>query len=65
MAETKVDLGNDQGIGVMGDDIVVLMPARKMSKQDALRHAAWIVAIADRSENHAEFLALVEAIESI
>ena len=50
---------NDQFVGVRGDKIVVLAPKQSMARAQALRHAAWIVALADEDE---EFPAVLEAV---
>ena len=41
----KHSLWNKWGIGMQADEIVVLMPPRRLSKDDALTFAAWIVAL--------------------
>lgn len=65
MEKTDIDTSNSQLIGMRGDNLIVMMPQREMTKEAALRHAAWIVALADRSEDHREFLAVLEAIKNI
>jgi hypothetical protein len=42
--------------------IQVLSPSPVMTKTDALVHAAWIVAIADQSENFEEFRRVLKAV---
>lgn len=43
-----IDTGNDQLVGRAGDGTVsVMLPQTVMTRQQALRHAAWLVAIAD------------------
>ena len=54
---------NDQGVGMCGNDLVVLVPKRKMTREEALRHAAWLVVLADHSENHKAFLEILTAVE--
>lgn len=38
---------NDQLVSMGDGHIVVMMPKRKMTPDDALRHAAWLVAMAE------------------
>jgi hypothetical protein len=42
-----MDVTNEQLVGKQGDDIIIALPQARMCKPAALRHAAWIVAIAD------------------
>ena len=54
------EIANTQFVGVRGDTIVVLMPKQKMTKREALVHAAWIVAlVADTDEEFQEILKIV------
>ena len=46
---TEIETGNDQVVGVQGENILVMLPNQKMTKEEALRHAAWLVALADDS----------------
>jgi hypothetical protein len=48
-----------QVVGGRGDRIVVSFPRPVMSRQEALVHAAWLVAVADRDD---EFPALLDAV---
>ena len=43
----EINTANDTMVGVQADDILVLNPQPRMSRDTALRHAAWIVALAD------------------
>ena len=54
MSEDK--LFNRWGVGVQGDSIVVLMPPRRLSKDDAITFAAWIVALADQGDEFSKRL---------
>ncbi len=38
---------NKHAVGARGADIVILIPPTRLSRDDALAFAAWIVAIAD------------------
>jgi hypothetical protein len=60
--KAEVDTMNAQGVGAQGDQIVVIMPKARMSKTEALVHAATIVAMADRSENFEEFRSILKAV---
>lgn len=51
---------NDQGVAIHGNNIVLLVPKRSMSKPEALRLAAWLVALAQ--ENDGEFQAVYDAV---
>ena len=47
MPEDRSDkLWNQWGIGMQRNEIVILMPPRRLSKDAALTFAAWIVAVA-------------------
>lgn len=61
---TEIDTFNKQIIGVNGEDIVVMLPAQRMSKTEALLHAAWLVALADDSDDNAEFKRVLDAVQS-
>lgn len=50
---------NQQAVGVQGDKIVVLIPKFVMSKQEALAHAAWLVALADDKDEFSQYLEAV------
>ena len=60
-----MDTFNKHMVGVQGDNIVVLMPPHgPMSKADALVFAAWIVTLADYSEDEKDFRNALEAVRS-
>lgn len=42
-----MDTANWQGVGTQGDTVVVAPPKRRMTRQEALAHAAWLVSVAD------------------
>lgn len=46
MDKATIDIANDQFVGVDGSGkyLTVMTPRLRMTKQQALRHAAWIVA---------------------
>ena len=57
------DIMNRQAVGAKGDGkILIMSPSPLMSKTEALVHAAWIVAIADQSENFEEFRRVLKAV---
>jgi len=44
------------------EEIRVMSPLAVMTREQALVHAAWIVAMVDESENYAEFRAALKAV---
>jgi len=50
------NIWNQWGIGMQGDEIVVLIPPKRLSKDDALTFAAWIVALTGNSEEFSKRL---------
>ena len=56
----EIDTLNDTMVGIIGDDIVVALPQGRMPREQALRHAAWIVALVD-PERH-RFDAVLQAV---
>lgn len=54
---------NKHLVGVQGDLIRVGAITNPMSKADALNLAAWLVALADHSKDHADFKTLLEEVE--
>lgn len=55
---------NDQLVSVQGDNIIVMCPKSRMTKAEALRHAAWLVALADDGEESGQFEAVLDAVMS-
>lgn len=55
----EIETSNDQLVGVRGDEIVVVMPRQRMTKTEALRHAAWLVALADDDDEFPLVLAAI------
>jgi hypothetical protein len=45
---------------MQGDEILVMFPKQRMSRTEALRHAAWIVALADPGDDFPVVLAAVQ-----
>jgi hypothetical protein len=56
------DVDNQQMVDVQGDKIQVLSPLAVMTRDQALIHAAWIVALADRSEDYTEFREILKRV---
>lgn len=56
-----INTNNNQLVGVYRDYIVVRAPRTQMTKQEALVHAAYLVAIADDND---EFDAILEAVRN-
>ena len=56
------DIENQQLVGSHGESIVVQMPKLEMTPHEALVHAAWLVGVADKSENFAEFRGILKAV---
>jgi hypothetical protein len=58
----QIETRNDQFAGVRGDGLVVIAMSRAvMTKTEALRHAAWLVALADDNDEFAQVLAAVRS----
>lgn len=57
----QTETANDQLAGISGAGIVtVMMPKVRMTREEALRHAAWLASVADPSgEEFARVLAAV------
>ena len=51
MSETNktyaLDVDNRHAVGVCGDRVTVMLPSRSMTREQAVVHAAWLVAMAD------------------
>lgn len=43
----EIDTGNDQLVSMTMERVTVLLPANSMTPADAIRHAAWLVAVAE------------------
>jgi hypothetical protein len=60
MAPTAgIETANDQLVGKRGDHIIVMAPNIAMTPTEALRHAAWLVAVTGDDDQFAEILAAV------
>jgi hypothetical protein len=60
---SEIDTTNAQFVGWQGGEIVVMRPAARMTKQQALTHAAWLVAVADDNDEFAKYLDAVRSDE--
>jgi hypothetical protein len=40
-----IETMNNQGVAVMGDAVIIMRPITRMTVEEALRHAAWLIAI--------------------
>jgi hypothetical protein len=59
------DVTNRCAVAVDGKDTITLLnpgASLAMTKEQALVHAAWLVALADRSENYTEFREILKAV---
>lgn len=59
-----MDTINDQLVSVQGDMIIIMRPKMRMTKTEALRHAAWLVALSDDGEESGHFEAVLDAVMS-
>jgi hypothetical protein len=59
---TRVETGNDQLVALRGSRIIVMAPKQEMTQEEALRHAAWLVAIA--SEGDGDFERILAAVQN-
>ena len=68
--DSPIETLNDQGVGVISalsgeldaDRIVVWFPKQQMTRTEALRQAAWLVVLAEKSEG--EFDQVLRAIKA-
>lgn len=62
----EIETANYALIAVNGDKITALNPMAlvRMSKQEALSVAAWLVALADESTDNSDFQAVLKAVQS-
>lgn len=55
----EIDTANDQLVAVKDEQIVVMAPKRIMTKDEALRHAAWLIACSGDEERFKQILQAV------
>lgn len=62
-----METANDMMVGIQGGHVLVMNPPQLMEpipKDAAMRMAAWIVALADQSEDHKDFHDILNAVMS-
>jgi hypothetical protein len=57
-----METGNDQCVGIVGKTVFVMYPKQTMSIEEAVRHACWLLVVADKSPDYV--LQQVTAIEN-
>lgn len=57
-----IETTNDFLVGTCGDEITIMRPPFLLTKTEALRFAAWLVALAE--EDDGEFATVLEAVRS-
>lgn len=64
--DQPIETANDQLVGIEGGQtVIVIAPRLRMTKAEALRHAAWLVAIADDSDSgRDQFDAVLQAVQN-
>jgi hypothetical protein len=61
---SDIDTMNKHMVSTRGDQIAIQMPPMGfMSKAEAMTLAAWLVVLADPSDDHADFWAVLSAVE--
>jgi len=68
-ATASGEIENGQLVGNHGGDVVVVLPRVRMSRREALVHAAWLVAVAESCDDTdedagAEFLAILDRVRN-
>jgi hypothetical protein len=56
------NVANTQLVAVRDDRIIVMKPQIEMTREEALMHAATIVALTDKTENFEEFRGILKAV---
>jgi hypothetical protein len=59
MSESMIETMNDQMVAMRGGKIIVMRPKLEMSPDEALRHAAWLIAVVGDEERFKEILQAV------
>lgn len=62
---SKIDTTNDCLVGLSGGGIVIMNPKTKLTGDEALRLAAWIVTLIDGTTDHEGFKLVLDAVEAI
>ena len=59
----EIETTNDHLVGRRGDHTIVTFPPHApMGRDEALRLAAWLVAVTDESADYSDFHAVLEAV---
>jgi len=58
--ETEIETVNDQLVALQGDHVVVMLPKQRMTTEEALRQAAWLVAITGENERFQQILTAIQ-----
>jgi hypothetical protein len=56
----EIDPTNAQLAGRQGDQVVVVLPRGRMSREEALTHAAWLVTLAEGEDEFGAYLKAVQ-----
>jgi hypothetical protein len=59
VGKPTIETTNDQLVALHGDKIIVMRPKFEMSPDEALRHAAWLIAVVGDEERFKEILQAV------
>jgi len=60
-----MDTTNRQGVGVIGGDVAVVMPRTRMTPDEAMMFAAWLVTMAQMQKpDLPAFVAYINAVQS-
>ena len=54
-----IETMNDQIVAMRGEEVIVMNPKVRMSKDEALRHAAWLISIVCDDERFKDILQAV------
>lgn len=60
-----MDTANRFLVSVQGDDIIVMLPPVRMTRAEALTFAAWVVALADESDDDRDFKEVLSAVQAL
>jgi hypothetical protein len=65
MHDRKIDTLNSRGVGLLGGQVTVLNPARRLSAAEARVFAAWLVTVADVADpDGVPFEQVLEAVQN-
>ena len=60
----EIDTGNHQLVSLRGSSIVILAPKREMTPDEAVLHAAWLIAMAEPFVKQDKFSAILHAVQN-